>query len=575
MQAISTPLVAAEYGDERQRSALQTRLVRAGMPPSDIHRELGWIYIGRLSLAGAVFAAAALVWKNAAPSTTLSVTLTLLVAGVFTAASFWYTHLSGRRAGRYFLASQVLFDATLVSAIVFLTGGRVSVFAPLYILVICAAAVLVPARGGLAIGVLAAAGYFGLAVWGSASGPHAAVWLQTSLFAIVALVTGLVGDRLRQAGVVLGAMETELRQLRLSTDDILGTINSGILTVDQGGRLAFMNPAAEELLKMPAERWLGAEVVAVLEERAEGLGAVIQRSVEAGTAIRRSETRPSEDFPYVLGVSTTVVNGPDGGDRSVTAIFQDITERKRAEAMRRRAERLEAVAELSASLAHEIKNPLASIRSATEQLGSDGVDSADRGVLRQLVVRESDRLSRLLGEFLDFARVQVSARDRVDVAALVENAISVLRAHPDSEGKRVEVALPHGEDALPDVRGDGDLLHRAILNLGLNAAQWAGPAGRIEVRVDTVQSDLLSPGGGASSAVRIRVSDSGEGVPPGEAEHIFDPFYTLRPGGTGLGLALVQRAAEAHGGAVFVDDPPAPGWGATFSLYLPAESSRT
>ena len=546
------------------------------MPPSDIRRILGWIYIGRLCLAGAVFSAAALVWKNAAPSTTLSVTLTLLVAGLFTAASFWYTHLSGRRAGRPFLASQVLFDAMLVSAIVFLTGGRVSVFAPLYILVICSAAVLVPARGGLVIGVLAAAGYFGLAVWGSASGPHAAVWLQTSLFAVVALVTGFVGDRLRQAGVVLGAMETELRQLRLSTDDILGTINSGILTVDQGGRLAFMNPAAEELLKMPAERWLGAEVVAVLEERAEGLGAVIQRSAEAGTAIRRSETRPSEDFPYVLGVSTTVVDGPDGGDRSVTAIFQDITERKRAEAMRRRAERLEAVAELSASLAHEIKNPLASIRSATEQLGGEGVDSADRGVLRQLVVRESDRLSRLLGEFLDFARVQVSATDRVDVAALVENAISVLRAHPDSEGKRVEVVLQHDEeDPLPDVRGDGDLLHRAILNLGLNAAQWAGPAGRIEVRVDTLQSDLLSPGSGASSAVRIRVSDSGEGVPLGEAEHIFDPFYTLRPGGTGLGLALVQRAAEAHGGAVFVDDPPAPGWGATFSLYLPAESSGT
>jgi two-component system, NtrC family, sensor histidine kinase PilS len=125
-----------------------------------------------------------------------------------------------------------------------------------------------------------------------------------------------------------------------------------------------------------------------------------------------------------------------------------------------------------------------------------------------------------------------------------------------------------GEDGVL-VRGDEDLLHRAVLNLVLNAVQWAGAGGRVQVRVEGGPPEALHPALGTGRVVHLRVADSGPGIPAGDAEHVFDPFYTRRPGGTGLGLALVQRAAEAHGGAVIVDRSP-PGWGATFSLYLPA-----
>ncbi|HEX8830216.1 MAG TPA: HAMP domain-containing sensor histidine kinase, partial [Longimicrobium sp.] len=118
------------------------------------------------------------------------------------------------------------------------------------------------------------------------------------------------------------------------------------------------------------------------------------------------------------------------------------------------------------------------------------------------------------------------------------------------------------------VMGDEDLLHRAVLNLALNAVQWAGAGGTAEVALDVVESEILSTALEYTRAVRIRVSDTGPGVPEDDKEHVFDPFFTLRPGGTGLGLALVQRAAEAHAGAVFVDEP-GPGWGSTFTLYLP------
>ncbi|MBD0319756.1 MAG: PAS domain-containing protein, partial [Gemmatimonadetes bacterium] len=481
--------------------------------------------------------------------------------------SFWYTHLARRTPGRAYLCAQVVFDVFMVAVVVHLTGGKDSSFAPLYVLAIFAGAVLLPIVGGMLIAVLACVLYFSDVVW-SANALDAAVFMQILIFAAVALVTGYLGDRLRRTGVALGEVETELRLLRLDTDDILASIHTGILTVNGYGRLVYMNPTASELLDLSPRTLLGQPVLAELDAAAPGLGALIAGSVRDRAGVRRSQTGEGRDG-MVLGVSTTVVERPEPEPPSVTAIFQDITGSRRMEALRRRAERLEAVAELSASLAHEIKNPLASIRSATEQLAGEGVDPEDRGILSNLVTRESDRLSRLLTEFIDFARVKLRASAPLRVGTLMGHAVEVVRAHPDASGRTIRLeTAPAAMEA--EVRGDEDLLHRAFLNLVLNAAQWAGPSGTVEVEADVVESDLLSTALSTTRAVRIRVTDTGPGVPAGDAEHVFDPFFTLRPGGTGLGLALVQRAAEAHGGAVFVDEPRGEGWGATFTMYLPA-----
>jgi len=527
---------------------------------------LTWVYLIRLCLAAAIFVAAALAWSSAPASTTLAATLMLVLGAAFTAGSFWYTHITERAPGRGFLYAQVLFDVMVVASVVHLTGGRESDFAPLFVLVIVAAAVLLPFVGGILIGLLVSLLFFADVAW-TAGHVDASVVLQVALFATVALATGFLGDRLRQTGVVLGEVETELRLLRLDTDDVLASIATGLITVDGAGRLAFINPAAADLLGVRASDWLGRPFLAKLDAAAPGLGRVIAQSGETRTAVRRFET---DETPggMVFGVSTTLIQR-DGGPPSVTAIFQDITERMRMDQLRRRAERLEAVAELSASLAHEIKNPLASIRSATEQLTGEGLDAEDRQVLGALVVRESDRLSRLLTEFIDFARVKLRSAERVEVARLVRHAVDVVRAHPQAAGVEVSLVMsPEAERAA--VHGDEDLLHRAVLNLALNAVQWAGAAGRAEVEVDVVETDLLDPSAGAARAVRVRVSDTGPGVPEENADHVFDPFFTLRPGGTGLGLALVQRAADAHGGAVFVDESRGEGWGATFAFYLAA-----
>jgi two-component system sensor histidine kinase PilS (NtrC family) len=270
-----------------------------------------------------------------------------------------------------------------------------------------------------------------------------------------------------------------------------------------------------------------------------------------------------------IGISTTILDRPGEVLPSATAIFQDITKEERLGILNRRNDRLEAVAELSASLAHEIKNPLASIRSAVEQLTHKALGEDDRGTLEHLVLAESDRLSRLLNEFLEFSGLRMGRSEAVDFADVVRGAASVARHHPDAQDG-VEVRCEGLDRPLP-LSGDADLLHRAVFNLVLNAIQFAGRGGRVDVVLEDLRHEEGLPVA-IARPVRLTVRDSGPGVPPGESERIFQPFVTSRKGGSGLGLAVVQRAVEAHRGALLVES--APGGGAEFILYLAGGPAR-
>jgi two-component system sensor histidine kinase PilS (NtrC family) len=298
---------------------------------------------------------------------------------------------------------------------------------------------------------------------------------------------------------------------------------------------------------------------------APGLGALLRRSLEEHTPLSRYKTVARRNGRDVtLGISTTILDREE--DRpSVTAIFQDITDQERLEAVNRRAERLEAVAELSASLAHEIKNPLASIRSAVEQLTRSSLRSDDRDVLQRLVVSESERLSRLLSEFIEFSRVRIGQVEQVNFTALVRDCLAVVRQHPVAQGE-IEI-VERGLDVPLHIPGDSDLLHRAVFNLVLNAVQFSPRPGRVEVQVTAEADRMGATELGISDPVRFSVRDSGPGIADEDMGRIFDPFFTTRKGGSGLGLAMVHRAVEAHEGAVFVDRSPE--GGTEFTLYLP------
>jgi signal transduction histidine kinase len=422
-------------------------------------RVLRALYIGRLSLATAIFIAAIIVWRAADSTATLLATLAFVATLLFTAASMFYSEQRNRSPGDTFFYLQVMFDLLLVTAVVYLTqAGTPSQLAPLYILVIAVSALLLPPAGVLLIAALGDVLYFAVTIVGRSTVFDLPILVQLLIFGAVALGCGYIGARLRQANAGREEMAAELAAFRLREADI--------------------------------------------------------------------------------------------------------------ERLHTRAERLEAVAEMSASLAHEIKNPLASIRSAAELLAKVPGADDDTRTPTNLVQRESDRLSRLLSEFLDFARTGVTSVRRIDLIDVAHHAAALVSKHPD---KPDNVTIRELFPSTPlVVVGDDDLLHRAIFNLLLNAVQASPPGGEVRLEAAELaphqlpaQAEHFMRGG-----IMLQVSDQGKGIAESMRDRMFEPFVTTKAGGSGLGLSIVHRAVEAHHGFILVDSA-GPSGGTKFTVILP------
>jgi len=532
---------------------------------------LRWVYMARLGLAGGVFAAAVFVWSAAEPVWTLAATLALVVTLIHTPASYWYTHLREERPGTSFFYAQALLDVVLVTLVVDRTGGSESVVSPLYILLISAYTLLLPLRSGLLVTLLACVAYIADVVWAQGTAVNMVVALQLGIFVSVALVVGLISTKLRETGAELSSMEDALEQLRLDTGDILGNIPTAVLTVDGEGRLAYANPAAQQLLGISLVEWLDRPVMEELGRRSTGLRTVLDRTRKHRIPVASAEIRVRHggaDVP--VGISTAVLERREGPP-SVTAIMRDISDRVRMEKLRQRTERLEAVAELSASLAHEIKNPLASISSSVQQLGLGKDAEDDDRLLSQLILKESDRLSRLLSDFIDFARVRIERTRELDLREIVSHALQVVRQHP-AYGDDIEVRVSLAETPVL-FEGDEDLMHRVVTNLVLNAMQTAPTGSKtiVEVEVRNGEGDAAPPDIDIENPAILQVADNGPGIDEVDLKRIFDPFFTKRRGGSGLGLAIVHRAVREHRGTVLVASSP--GTGTRFTVCLPRKES--
>jgi signal transduction histidine kinase len=431
-------------------------------------RVLRVLYLGRLSLASAIFIAAIVVWRAADTTATLIATLAFVATLLFTGASLLASERRTSQPGNSFFYVQIVFDLLLVTTVVHLTqSGTPSQLAPLYILVIAVSALVLPPTGVLLIALLGDVLYFSVTLVDQASAVNLPVLVQLGIFGAVALGCGYIGARLREANAGREEMAAELAAFRMREADI--------------------------------------------------------------------------------------------------------------ERLHTRAERLEAVAEMSASLAHEIKNPLASIRSAAELLAKVPGADEDTRTLTTLVQRESDRLSRLLSEFLDFARTGVTSVRKVDLVELAHHAAMLVGAHP---GKPEKVVIRELFPSTPMVVvGDDDLLHRAIFNLLLNAVQASPPDGEVRVEAAELSNNQLPVQAAHFSrgAIMLRVTDQGRGIPESIKDTLFEPFVTTKTGGSGLGLSIVHRAVEAHHGFVLVDSRRAEG-GTSFTVLLPklgADGKRT
>ena len=550
-------------GEERRRLA--------GAPVLAEPRTLiSWLLLGRAFIAVIAVFLGALVWTTT-PGTAFLLTVAAFVAVLLTSYGWWRLQQKGKPLSTGFLQVQAATDLVLVAVLVHFGDLTVGTLSALYVVVIAAYAVLLPVRAGALVAGLAATLYTLDAVMHYDGQASIGFWAQIGVFVLVFGIVAVLGQRLRQAGVEQRTLEHELRRVRLEADDILRNIRSGVLTVDGSGRLAFINPTAERLLQLEGEALLGRPVLDELKRRSGELWAAITSGIRYGRKVSRGEGLVTHDAAdgragrvFPIGLSTTAFDRPEHEAPSVTAIFSDISDIKQLQDLHLRAERLEAVAALSASLAHEIRNPLASIRSSVEQLARTPKANEDEQFLAGLIVRESDRLSRLLSEFLDFSRVRATEFVPVDLHAVAVAAVRLVRANPDCHPEAELVV--EGTGTMID--GDEDLLHRIAANLVLNAVQAARGPVRVKVRVgpggvgDVPHGDIEQP-------VHLVVEDTGPGIPEEIRERLFQPFVSMRPGGSGLGLAIVQRAVEAHRGLVLVDSRV--GSGTTFTVILPAK----
>jgi len=568
---------------------------------------LYWIYAARLVIALGVFGPALLVsqdfgWESVSlvgrEGTAIAVA-GLAAAALLTPVAYFWSHRRRVQPGPLFMISQALLDIFVVNAVVHITGGYASPFVSLFIALAAAYALIVSLPAALLVALGTGLVYL---VDNLVSSPEGAIpgllVIQVAMFTLVAVVTSLIAVRLRLVRDQLGSVEGELRRLALDTADVLRIIPSGVVTVDDQAKLVYLNLAASELLGVDVARTLGHDVVPVFERRAPELARAVDETVRqqrrilnreievqtptiSGSAVAANldgdestgEARPIlSGAPVVpISVSSTTLLGAGGG-ASYIFLLQDLRPVRQLEDLRLRTGRLEAVAEFSASLAHELKNPLASIRSAVEQLCGRTFEDDDDRILGRLIVRESDRLDGILKEFSDFARVDVTERRPIDVDELVRDVLETAGRHPVAEG-RASIESERLDD-LQGLWGDPELLHRSLLNLVLNALQVGNPENPVRVRIisDSLRPDLVPGEISLGNPVRIRVIDDGPGIDPEDLPRIFDPFYTRRPGGSGLGLSIAHRAVQAHGGALLASSIP--GEGATFAIVLPRRTGR-
>ncbi len=540
--------------------------LQAVLKPSRLIR---WVYVGRLSVAWAVLIAAFSKWLELDSDKTLIVMLTFVLSHIVTVASFAWSDIQRRPFTETFFYLQLMVDLLVVTAAVHVTDGQV---AALYILVNAVAAIFLPVRGAMLVAALGIVLYAADVSLLQATTLAAPFILQVLVFALAAAGSSLISAQLKVAGVGREALEAELKRVRLREADILRNIGSGILSVDETGELLFANASASELLGSDLEARVGTPILDYVHAVAPGLAEALRRATSEGWVAARSEgTLRRGELTVALGVTTTIAPADEAvGGRTITAIFKDISDQKRLEQLNLRAQRLEAVAELSASLAHEIKNPLASIRSAVEQISARPAANDDERTLGRLIVRESDRLSRLLSEFLDFSRVRVTKRELVDLGGVVRGAVRLAEAHPGrAPNSTIEVTITGDPLA---VTGDEDLLHRAIFNLVLNALQATRPGTAVRVTAGPAPPERLPRGvpSLARGAVAIDVTDEGAGIATGVRERLFEPFTTTKVGGTGLGLAIAYRAIEAHRGVVLVDTGDT---GSRFRVLIPYDDA--
>jgi two-component system sensor histidine kinase PilS (NtrC family) len=469
---------------------------------------------------------------------------------------------------------QLATDALLVTGFIGLTGGVVSYFSSLFVLPIIAASMITFRRGAVQVAALSAVLYVGLAAaqylgafpywlgqFNLPTGGFAQYTIGINVFGFmaVALLSGSLANRLRSADARLAHTSLQLDDLRALNEYVIDGLLSGLVTADTDGRILTFNRAAATITGISPQEAIGqdARVVLQLPEVTRGQ---LEPLGETGSLRADFEFRTPSGRLLDIGLMATMLSFPNGRSGYLFT-FQDVTELRRLERNARLQQRLAAVGEMAAGIAHEIRNPLASMSGSIQLLRQELSLSEEQGQLMDIVLRESERLNDTIRSFLAYARPQKFAVAPLDLAKVVRDTVLLIRNSAEARDTHsVDVEAPP-EPVWLDA--DENQIRQVIWNIASNGLRAMSAGGRL---VLSVERDMVD----GHEQVVLGFSDTGRGIPPDEIDSIFQPFMSSFDRGTGLGLAIVHRIVTDYGGAIQVSSRV--GVGTTVRVRFPVRA---
>jgi two-component system sensor histidine kinase PilS (NtrC family) len=537
------------------------------------HR-LWWLIIGRVAAALILFVLSTTLFSREQSNDAGRSALLIFLAVVFVSVIYAIALRLSARV-RLQASIQLFVDVLIVTWLVWVTGDVSSPFAALYIVIISVASIFLGARAALVASVGCTAIFTGISmgiVWGVIPA-HAAGAREVSTLKVVQsvglndiafLFVGLLAARLvkRQShyDVRLTEATQTLANLRALHERIVESIRSGVVTTDLQGRIYIFNAAAVEITGYEADDVRGQNASIFFGDIEENIRQSMS-AAEAGEPSPRFEADclTADGLRLRLGFSIFPLFAESGETTGLVITFQDLTQVRALEATSRRQDRLAAVGRVAASIAHEIRNPLAAMRGSIQVLRSEMDGNSSQAELMEIILRESDRLNRIITDYLTYARPRSHAHTSVDVRELLQETFTLLRHSPELQAAH-KLEEGYSEEAAI-VSADASQLKQVFWNIARNALQAMPDGG-------TLHAELRHSAG---NRLRITFTDTGRGMSPEQVEHLFEPFSS-RTGGTGLGLSIVYQIIRDHGGTINVRSRESQG--TTIAIELPGVRSQ-
>jgi len=487
-----------------------------------------------------------------------------------------------------FAFSQIVIDQLFITVLIYFTGGKGSFFPITYIFSVIASSMIFYRRGAFLSASLSSLLYGLLLLlqlnrWVNplgeppiydASQIFYSLIIFMATFYIVAFLSSAVSEELKKKGKELIQKQVDYNQLEAFNRNIVQSLDSGLLTVDLSGNIKFLNRTGEKILNR-AEKNLKDTSIDDLFPKIKGR---IEEAEENATVpspdYQRYETLLSnhDGVKIHLGFSISPLTDPEGSLIGHTLIFQDITKFKEMEEEMKRVDKMAAVGVLAAGMAHEIRNPLASLSGSIQMLRSELALDDHQEHLMKITLRESERLNALITDFLLFAQPPQTHKIPYPMRRILEETVDLF-IHSPSFHDGIHIRRPNKQEEVY-ASVEPNQMKQVFWNLLINAAQSMSNGGEIQVQLGKGNGwgatglPLSSQLGGKDWA-RISIIDSGNGMAQEEREKIFEPFFTTKENGTGLGLSIVHRIIESHNGLIRVESEL--GKGSSFIIYLPAD----